>query len=86
MSSQKIRDTLTNNNINYHIDILNALDFLPKDKQILFSTKLASYRFVDEIYQLHLGKYIRWVTKNEQSLKIGGFVVDIKFLDMESFN
>ena len=43
--------------------------------------KLKLYRFVDEIYQLHTGKYTRWMYKKNNILKIGGIVTNIKFLD-----
>jgi hypothetical protein len=45
--------------------------------------KLHEYRFVDEIYELHRGKHVRWIRKSDIShgLKLGGIVVDIKFLD-----
>jgi hypothetical protein len=45
--------------------------------------KLHEYRFVDEIYELHRGKHVRWIRKSDisQGLKLGGIVVDIKFLD-----
>jgi hypothetical protein len=42
-------------------------------------SKLKEYRLVDEIYQLHRGKYIRWL--RDGSLSSGGIVLDIKFLD-----
>lgn len=43
--------------------------------------KLSLYRFVDEICDLHVGKYVRWLRKTDTVLKVGGIVVDIKFLD-----
>ena len=43
--------------------------------------KLKLYRFVDEIYQLHTGKYTRWMYKKDNILKNGGIVTNIKFLD-----
>lgn len=42
-------------------------------------SKLKEYRLVDEIYQLHRGKYVRWL--RDGSLSSGGIVLDIKFLD-----
>jgi len=43
--------------------------------------KLADYRYIDEIYQLHRGKYVRWIRRtNPEKLVNGGIVVDVKFL------
>lgn len=44
--------------------------------------KLAGYRFVDEIYQLHRGKHVRWLRHTGATparLTNGGIVVDVKF-------
>jgi len=41
--------------------------------------KLIGYQFIDEIYLLKCGKYIRWISNNK--LMNGGIIVDIKFLD-----
>lgn len=43
--------------------------------------KLAGYRYVDEINELHKGKHVRWIRNNGDTLTNGGIVVDIKFLD-----
>lgn len=43
--------------------------------------KLAGYRYVDEINELHKGKHVRWIRINGETLTNGGIVVDIKFLD-----
>jgi len=60
---------------------------LGKDKTKEIFSKLSEYRFIDEIYQLHKGKHVRWIRRNPTttnkpiSLTTGGIVVDIKFLD-----
>jgi hypothetical protein len=49
-----------------------------------YCEKLAEFRLVDEVYQLHKGKYIRWINIEDDAnfkLQSGGFVFDIKFLD-----
>jgi hypothetical protein len=47
-----------------------------------FCEKLADYRFIDQIRDLHKGKHVRWVRLgSEPKLTNGGIVVDIKFLD-----
>jgi len=43
--------------------------------------KLADYRYVDEIRNLHKGKNVRWLRHGNIQLTNGGIVVDIKFLD-----
>ncbi len=49
--------------------------------------RLTHYRFVDELNEIHLGKYVRWIRKESQNehgtyfLTLGGFVVDIIFTD-----
>jgi hypothetical protein len=59
-----------------------------KQEQVeIFCQKLVYYRFVDQIYQLHKGKHIRWIrisnisTPPVWTLTNGGIVVDIKFTD-----
>jgi len=41
--------------------------------------KLIEFYHVDQVYQIHKGKHIRWVRNGR--LTNGGIVVDIKFLD-----
>jgi hypothetical protein len=50
--------------------------------------KLAGYRYVDELYQIHRGKHVRWLrykigerplAEDAMRLTNGGIVVDIKF-------
>jgi hypothetical protein len=43
--------------------------------------KLVGYRMIDELYELHKGKHVRWVRRGTNKLTNGGIVVDIKFLD-----
>jgi hypothetical protein len=45
-----------------------------------FYEKLTGFRYVDEVYMLHLGKYVRWIRsdKHPPKLENGGIVVDIK--------
>ena len=42
--------------------------------------KLIGYRYVDEIYELHKGKMVRWIRDGTSKLTNGGIVTDIKFL------
>lgn len=41
--------------------------------------KLIEFYHVDQVYQIHKGKHVRWVRNGR--LTNGGIVVDIKFLD-----
>jgi len=41
--------------------------------------KLTDYRLIQEIYQLHKGKHVRWLRNGR--LTNGGIVVDVKFMD-----
>jgi len=74
---------------------LKKLNLGKEQTKVLFS-KLAEYRYIDEICQLHKGKHVRWIrniiinptetsinnkTKKPINLTTGGIVVDIKFLD-----
>jgi len=45
--------------------------------------KLKEYRVINEIFEIHRGKHIRWIrrTTGRPCLTIGGIVIDIKFLD-----
>jgi hypothetical protein len=72
-------------------DILDILDttfpYLNPYQVQSFSKTLFDFRYVDEIYELHKGKYVRWIKytntdeTNIPKLTTGGFVVNIKFLD-----
>jgi hypothetical protein len=50
-----------------------------------FLKKLGNnYRFVDEVDQLHIGKFTRWIPKYEPSpprLVVGGFVTNVDYTD-----
>lgn len=54
---------------------------VPQNKKEDFYTKLTGYRYVDEIYELHKGKMVRWIRIGNTNLTNGGIVMDIKFLD-----
>lgn len=52
-----------------------------EDKFEEYYSKLAGYKYVDDLYQLKMGHYIRWINKKKQLVKGGGIVVDITFTD-----
>ena len=60
---------------------INSLG-ITKEKQKEICEKLLEYRYVDELFELHRGKFVRWIRKtNPEILTNGGIVVDVKFLD-----
>lgn len=52
-----------------------------KDKKEELYQKLTGYRHVDEIYELHKGKMVRWIRIGNHKITNGGIVTDIKFLN-----
>jgi hypothetical protein len=63
---------------------LTALNTLPlhKTHKKVICDKLADYRFVENIYELHKGKHIRWIKKEKDyQLTNGSLVSDILFTD-----
>jgi hypothetical protein len=48
-----------------------------------FYEKLAGFRYIDKVYLLHRGKYVRWIRNNTAPPKLenGGIVVDTKITD-----
>ncbi len=66
-----------------HEDILEVLDeqqIQDEDKDKFFK-KLMDYRYVEEINELHTGKYVRWIRKTNNKLTNGGIIMDVKFMD-----
>lgn len=52
------------------------------DTKYLFCDKLADYRYVQNVYEIHRGKHIRWIKKEDSTKLINGAVVtDIIFTD-----
>jgi hypothetical protein len=74
------------------VQSLSVLD-ISDEKRRSICEKLVSYRYVDQIYQLHKGKYIRWIRiqssdrsmAKPSELVIGGVVVNISFTDNGTF-
>lgn len=60
-------------------DKLKDID-IEKEKIEILCNKLIGYRYVDEIFELHKGKMVRWLNSDNKKLTNGGIVVDIKFL------
>ena len=51
---------------------------LKKDTIKSYFDKLAGFTYINDLYQIHKGKYIRWINPKNQ-LTNGGIVVDILF-------
>ena len=74
----------------YNIRMIKSIknDYLQKlllSKEILkdFHKKLANYRYVDDLSDIHYGRYIRWINLNDPKkivLTRGGMIIDIKIL------
>ena len=54
---------------------------IPKENHKEMRKKLVGDRYVDEIYELHKGKMVRWIRLGTNKLTNGGIVTDIKFLE-----
>lgn len=57
------------------------LENVSKKEKRTMAESLAGYRYVDEIDQLHLGKYMRWIQKYDETPKItnGGILLKIEY-------
>jgi hypothetical protein len=64
-------------------EIYESIDqlIIPHELKTEFCQKLAGYRLVDNIHELHIGKHIRWIRESSQSLTNGCIITNIKFLD-----
>lgn len=64
-------------------EALSSLNKITEYQLEVLCKKLNKYHFVDEMYELHLGKHVRYIRKNDANhvVKVGGIVVDIKFLN-----
>lgn len=59
---------------------INQLD-LSRETKLHYCKLLNEYRLVNDIYELHKGKNIKWIRPTNNKLIGGGIVVNIKFLD-----
>jgi hypothetical protein len=65
-----------------NIEAVKTIDNIMPDEIKLICDKLVEYRYVENIFDLHKGKHIRWVRINSnKKLTNGGIVMNIKFLD-----
>jgi hypothetical protein len=56
------------------------LEDVSKKEKRSFAESLSGYRYVDEIDQLHVGKYVRWIQKYAEQVKLanGGILLSIE--------
>jgi len=74
-----IENKTLNDIIDINIEILKTHNFDNKTIET-YCNKLAGYKYIDNLYQLNKGKYIRWINKNNK-LTNGAIILDIMFLD-----
>ncbi len=60
--------------------VLTRLNIGP-DAVTNMCNKLAGYRYIDNLSELHKGKYIRWIRNSDKKLTNGALVFDVKFYD-----
>ena len=63
-------------------DIIFSLKSINLDQDLIedYCLRLMDYQYIDEIHELTLGKYVRWIrrdTKTVPKLCIGGIITDI---------
>uniref|UniRef100_A0A6C0AU83 Uncharacterized protein n=1 Tax=viral metagenome TaxID=1070528 RepID=A0A6C0AU83_9ZZZZ len=44
-----------------------------------YASKLLSYRYVDDLNELHNGKFIRWIRKSDKKLTNGNILMNVDF-------
>lgn len=74
-----LEDKTLNDIIDTNIQVLNTLE-LTNDDITNYCNKLAGYKYIDHLNQLHKGKYIRWINKSNK-LTNGAIFLELSFLD-----
>jgi hypothetical protein len=66
-----------------NMEVVKSIDGINKDHIRTLCDKLVSYRYVENLFDLHKGKHIRWIRLNctDKKLTHGGIVMNITFLD-----
>lgn len=86
---ENIMETIDNNNTSYLEN--NSIEKILKDIHEVLNennvddienkiSKLINYRYIDEICDIHKGKNLKFIRKNDCKFFNGGLVLDIKFL------
>ena len=65
------------------ITVLEGLEIYGEEQQKILE-KLTDYRYIKNIYELHKGKHIRWITPKKRPIVLerGALLSEIKFTDM----
>jgi hypothetical protein len=66
--------------IDENISAINNIE-LSTEKKNEICNRLAGYRYVSNLYELHKGTHIRWIRNDNQKLTNGAIVMDVKFFD-----
>lgn len=66
---------MINNDI---FNIIKNISISIEDKKN-YCDKLIGYRIIEDLHELHKGKHVRWIRKNNGKLTNGGIIMDIKF-------
>jgi hypothetical protein len=83
VNSEK-HDYLDNKTLSDIIDAnINAIKELklPKENTKDICNRLTGYRYVENLYELHKGKHIRWIREANKKLTNGAIIMDVKFTD-----
>lgn len=76
-----INEHKTINEINEQNKYIISKVINKKENIDLIVSKLIGYYYINKIYEIQKGHYIRWYCKTEQKLKNGGIVINIIFTD-----
>ncbi len=81
--------SLTNKKITeMNLRIIKELGF-KKEDTLLYVKKLKGYRYIDEIKDIRVGGFLKWIPINENNeylpLHSGGIICDIKLTDNGTF-
>jgi hypothetical protein len=76
-----LNEKTTDDILNETLRTISELDINEKTKQLYYH-KLAGYRAISNIYEIHKGKHIRWIRNNSpDKITNGAIVAEIKFYD-----
>jgi hypothetical protein len=66
-----------------NMNAVQSIEGISADDMKTICNKLVAYRYVENLFDLHKGKHIRWIRLNSADKKLtnGGIVMNITFLD-----
>ena len=62
-------------------DAIHSLENITHEQSVDYCKKLTGYRYVDSIHELRMGKYTRWIRKDNAKLAIGSVLLNVKIDD-----